>query len=157
MILFPSEDPENRTQYRGEVCDGIPWGHGSMTWSYGATYTGSWRKGKRHGIGTLVYKPNDSDLLEEFKRDQESAREAKESFRLESPKILDEVTETFRLTKTEEDELESEFDDFKLSILKIERPKAADEEDVYRGTWENDQMHGFGVYNWYELRPIYQP
>ena len=148
VILFPYGDPENRTQYRGDVCNGIPWGHGSMTWSFGATYTGSWKKGKRHGVGTYILKSNDSELIEEFKQFSEPTREAKESFRLQSAKHLDDDTETFRLTKTEEAELEAEFDDFRLSILKIERPKAGDEEDVYRGTWENDQMHGFGVYNW---------
>ncbi len=55
-ILYPANDPEERLHYRGDVCNGLPWGNGSMTWTFGARYDGSWIDGKRHGIGTYTFK-----------------------------------------------------------------------------------------------------
>jgi hypothetical protein len=61
-ILYPPDDPENRIRYHGDVCNGLPWGNGSMIWSYGATYTGSWVHGKRQGRGTFTYTPDPSEF-----------------------------------------------------------------------------------------------
>jgi len=130
--LYPTNDPENRVRYRGDVCQGLPWGNGSMTWSYGATYTGSWIAGKRHGVGNYTltsgnpFLDRDDGVQEEGSQDDQDYVAPEVSYRL-----VDEV-EVFRLSKVIEDDGEGRGVD----------------DDVYRGTWEQDQMHGYGVYKW---------
>ena len=36
--------------------DDLKHGDGSMTWGDGATYTGGWRKDKKHESGAMLYK-----------------------------------------------------------------------------------------------------
>ncbi|SPQ96773.1 unnamed protein product (mitochondrion) [Plasmodiophora brassicae] len=42
-------------QYRGEFVDGVPTGHGRMTWANGDVYEGRFRDGVGHGRGRLTY------------------------------------------------------------------------------------------------------
>ena len=46
-ILYLSEG----RVYRGDVVDARPHGEGTMIWPSGATYTGTWEHGARHGAG----------------------------------------------------------------------------------------------------------
>jgi hypothetical protein len=52
----------------------------------------------------------------------------------------------FRLTKT----IEAEDDDVISGISghDLDPEILGDGVDVYKGTWEGDLMHGFGVYTW---------
>ena len=44
--------------YSGDLCNGIPWGIGTMTWTYHATYHGSWIDGKKSGFGKYTLEHN---------------------------------------------------------------------------------------------------
>ena len=50
-LSFDRDDPNERLEYVGDLCNGLPWGNGSMTWTYGASYQGEWIAGDRHGSG----------------------------------------------------------------------------------------------------------
>ena len=49
---------DERLMYSGELCNGIPWGIGTMTWTYHATYHGSWIDGKKSGFGKYTLEQN---------------------------------------------------------------------------------------------------
>ena len=44
-------------KYVGQIKNGEPCGHGTLTYPNGEKYVGEWKDGKRHGQGTY----NDSD------------------------------------------------------------------------------------------------
>jgi hypothetical protein len=39
-VLYPSDDESNRLRYFGQLNNGIPSGHGTMTWKDGQIYKG---------------------------------------------------------------------------------------------------------------------
>ena len=49
--------------YIGKFFEGLPNGKGTYTWADGDVYSGSWRKGFRHGEGTLTIKMNEKDSI----------------------------------------------------------------------------------------------
>jgi hypothetical protein len=40
-IVYPSDNEQNRVEYFGDLKNGIPNGHGTMTWRDGQIYKGS--------------------------------------------------------------------------------------------------------------------
>jgi hypothetical protein len=58
--------------YKGGFVRGMPEGEGTYLWKNGATYTGEWRRGMRHGIGKYQYttEEKDSVLAGEWKNDK---------------------------------------------------------------------------------------
>jgi hypothetical protein len=49
-ILYPSNDYEKRLRYVGHLNNGIPSGHGTMTWKDGQSYTGKKKSEKLTNI-----------------------------------------------------------------------------------------------------------
>ena len=47
--------------YIGEFIKGWPQGEGTYKWSTGEIYTGKWKKGQRHGMGSYSFKINGKD------------------------------------------------------------------------------------------------
>ena len=53
-ILDDTIELSNGDKYDGELCDGIPHGHGTMTFSNGTKYVGEWVANQRVGHGTFT-------------------------------------------------------------------------------------------------------
>ena len=49
--------------YKGEFIKGLPDGEGTYLWKNGATYTGDWKKGKRHGKGKYEFMTEEKDSV----------------------------------------------------------------------------------------------
>jgi hypothetical protein len=232
-IFYPDDDPEERSVYRGQVCHGLPWGNGTMTWSHGAVYNGEWNRGKRHGSGNYTLKPImsnelpiDTDPLDFHVRNphenlnplfklllsktkiEDSGKKEVETHESFSPAFGDLHNSAYTLGKSDEEitkpfsgnsdedlnkfayqqensgeKVESLAESFMVKLLLASEPESnrtseterhdsnfqelsndvnadnvnddADnvkagniDDDVYIGKWENDIMHGDGVYTW---------
>ena len=232
-IFYPDDDPEERAVYRGQVCHGLPWGNGTMTWSYGAAYNGEWISGKRHGTGKYTYKPEMSNELpfetdpldfhvanphenlnplfrlfllkaqvkqtgnkeveenipttfedldkSEYvleKSDEKITKPLSESsdddlnksiYNLEnSGEKIGNLQESFLIkfllqSKQESDSQSSALDDNESKSnenVQNENNNNSDDNnikdvDVYFGRWENDMMHGKGVYTWSKSNTVH--
>ena len=56
--------------YEGRFKEGLPNGSGKYTWANGNIYKGEWKKGKRHGIGTLYSSSNGESIKGYWKEDE---------------------------------------------------------------------------------------
>jgi len=228
-IFYPDDDPEERAVYHGQVCHGLPWGNGTMTWSFGATYNGEWFNGKRHGTGSYTYKPEMSnklpfstDLLDFhvtnphenlhplfrlFLSKNQAKKAGNNGDQDNIPTTFEELDKSeFVLEKSNEDitkPLGKKFDaDLEKSIYQLEnsgekdgnlgesfiiklmlnsKPEQdntqlsteidiqesnsqkftenddnnKDDVDIYIGSWENDKMHGKGIYIWSKSNTVH--
>jgi len=176
-IFYPDVDPEERAVYRGQVCHGLPWGNGTMTWSHGAAYSGEWLKGKRHGTGNYTFKPEMSNELP-FPTDpldfyvsnpnenlhplfrlfllKDQIKQADQENVLTTFEELD--TSEYVLKKSNGDITKplskSSDSDLEKSIYNPENENNNDM-DVYVGRWENDLMHGKGIYTWSKSNTVH--
>jgi hypothetical protein len=49
--------------YDGQFIKGLPQGNGIYTWANGSYYQGQWAKGRKEGIGKMVYRTSDRDSV----------------------------------------------------------------------------------------------
>lgn len=64
--------------YKGKFKSGLPHGSGVYTWKSGNKYTGSWKKGRRNGVGTLYSASNEESIKGQW-RDDEFIREIEDA------------------------------------------------------------------------------
>ena len=65
-VWFKDGNEKNNPKYVGEISNGVPDGHGTLTWSDGRKYVGEFKDGKRNGQGTFIT-PDGKKHVGEFK------------------------------------------------------------------------------------------